>query len=84
MFCNNNNNNSKNCLEKSLGEVKLEPGWYEYAWGPKYPVSACVQPVPKVHDMAKEEQSSGLADTATGVYNFVLHSVFPLLPRTHR
>lgn len=62
-----NNNSSKNCLEKSLCKVKLEPGWYAYAWCPKYTVSACMQPVPRVNDVVKDEEGRGLADTETGV-----------------
>lgn len=65
MFC--DNNNSKNCLEKSLREVKLEPGPHEYAWSPKDAALACVQPVPNVSDAAEEEERRGEEDTKIGV-----------------
>lgn len=78
-----NNNNSKNCSEKSLHEVKLQPGSYEYAWSPKYAV--CVQPIPKVPNIAEEEEGRGWEGIKIGVYNSALPSVFPplLQPTVH-
>lgn len=74
-----NNNNSKNCSEKSLREVKLQPGLHEYVWSPKYTVLACVQPIPKVPDIAEEEESRGWEGIKIGAYNSAWPSVFPPL-----